>query len=142
MSRDRNVSAAIGVGVYAAVLGGAVIAVLLLPSSVFFGYWMFWMPVALLLALPFLLRKAEQSRIRDEIERTGGRVLNMRRQTSWSRLFDNVWGGTPYRNPWRGPKYRVEFVDLLGTRYVGICRTSLIYGVEWLNKEQLADATF
>jgi hypothetical protein len=83
-------------------------------------------PVLPLLALAALLplsRWAERSRIRKAVEAGGGRVLRLRRLPFWRQC----WSRSPYQ---ARPRYALEYADLLGRVRRGICRTSMLYGVE------------
>ena len=128
--RNPDTSAAVLVAIVAGMFLLSLIAVLALPAiPPFVGWVLLSLALVALLALPWLERAAERSRIRESIERTGGRGGHMKRLPFWQQDWTPV--GPLVK---RGPKYAVEYVDLHGTRHAGVCRTSFIYGVEWLDK--------
>ena len=120
------------IGLYAAALAICVGLAFLLPGNFFTSRWFDLLPILALLGLPPMVRRAERSRIRAAVEGEGGRIVRLKRlpfwkQELWRRLsFGYQWG-------WPGPKYEVEFVDLLGRNHHGLCRSSFYRGITWLN---------
>ena len=130
---DRNVnSVAILVALWCALMLVCLMVVLLYPGNISFNGWLgaLWPVIALICLMP-LMRMAARSRIQHAIEQHGGRVLRIRQLPFWRQenleAFHLSWA-------WRGAKYEVEFVDLLGCQHRAICRSSLLHGVEWLTQ--------
>jgi hypothetical protein len=67
------------------------------------------------------ISSANRMRIRTTISRHGGQVRVIRRA-----LFGPGW----LEND-RLPVYRVEYVDNVGAKWVGYCKTSVLSGVYW-----------
>jgi hypothetical protein len=130
-NRNQDVSAAVAVAIWSGLMLVCLSVVLFYPGTISTPRWLRTATWGLALSgLPLLLRCAERSRIRNAVERTGGRVVRLRRLPFWrqdwfERFLLKQWS-------YRGPKYEVEFVDVLGRSHRAICRTSLLRGVEWL----------
>jgi hypothetical protein len=127
---DRNPNANTGIllGAYAIAMVICVGLAFLLPGNFYTSKWLHGLPIVAAMGVLPMMRWAERSRIRNAIENEGGRILWMKRLPFWRQ--DN-WTRKPGWS--RGPKYEVEFVDLLGAAHRGLCRSSFIYGMTWLN---------
>lgn len=128
--RNVNNSVAIMIALWCALMLVCLMVVLLYPRQISFGRWAgaIWPLVAIVILIP-LMRLAARNRIRHAVEQRGGRVLRMRRLPWWRQ---EILEGLNLGWAWRGPKYEVEFMDLLGIEHRAICRSSLLHGVEWL----------
>lgn len=134
MSERENLAA----GIYAALIAGLVLlclaGALVLPPSVFSGKWLgVFAIVALVIGVPWLLRLAHRSRIREAVERNGGRVVRIRRLPFWDQDYHKY-------SFFLGLRYEVRYVDLLGTSHHAICRSGFFRGVDWVADEVSADS--
>ena len=126
MSEREN----LGAGIYAALSAFVVLACLIgafvLPPSLVNGKWLGVVAlVGFFVGIPVLLRLAHHSRIRDAVERLGGTVLCIKKLPFWDQPY------TRY-SFFLGIRYRVEYVDLMGTTHWALCKSGFFQGVEWL----------
>ena len=85
--------------------------------------WGIGLLVPSLIGLAAMLRLAERARIRKAVEAGGGRVLRLRRLPFWRQ----GWTLSLQRSR---ADYAIEYVGPMGAIRRGLCRTSMIHGVE------------
>ncbi len=129
-SRNPDTSSAVLIGLTSFTVLICFIGAFLLPESLFAAGWFrricFGLFVAGFVLTPWLFRLAERSRIREFIAEQGGAVLEMRRLPFWKQddwLYPRGWF-------WRGAKYHVRFVDLLGLEHRALFRSSFGGGIQ------------
>jgi hypothetical protein len=126
MSEREN----LGAGIYAALSAFVVLICLIgafvLPPSISNGKWL---GIAALggffVGIPVLLRFAHRSRIRDAVHQLGGTVLRMKKLPFWDHPHMRY-------SFFLGVRYRVDYVDLMGTTHRALCNSGFFEGVEWL----------
>ena len=126
MSERENLGAGIYATLSVLVVLFCLIGALVLPPSLFTGKWPGLLALfGLFVGVPVLLRFAHRSRIRDAVADLGGTVLRLKKLPFWKQPH------TRYAF-FLGTRYRVEYVDLLGTRHEALCNSGFFQGVEWL----------
>jgi|GEM_PF-2025845 len=93
--------------------------------------WWLLGPVLLIVAVPWLSRIADRSRIRHAVAEMGCGVLVVRRWPFSKNGWDNgdgLWA-----------TYDVVFRDATGTYHLATCRTGLLWAVQWVGDDFYPD---
>ena len=125
MSEREN----LGAGIYAALstllVLICVIGAFFLPPSITGSKWLGLSAlVGYFVFLPVLLRLAHRSRIHDAVMELGGTVVRIKKLPFWNQPCYDAF--------FLGLKYRVEYVDLLGSKHTALCKSGFFQGVVWL----------
>ncbi len=126
MSDREKLGAGIYAGLSAFLVLICLIGAFLLPPSFLAAKW----PAVLaatgfFIGIPVLLRLAHRSRIREAVGKIGGTVIRIKKLPFWQQ---------PYTRHafFRGVRFTVEYIDLLGTNHRALCNSGFFQGVEWL----------
>ena len=130
--RNPDLVASIMVAVSCLLVAACLAVVLLTPGEWFPGRRAGLIAALLFVfGIPILLRVAERSRIRAAVREKLGTVVRLRRLPFWRQGWDFYFYSTV------APKYEVIFSDFDGHEFRGLCRSSFLHGVDWLQMEPL-----
>ena len=91
------------------------------------GPWLLG-PVLLFVAVPFLSRIADRSRVGHAVGEMGGELLALRRWRFWEDDLDRHW-----------TTYDVVFRDRAGAFHLATCRTGMLWAVQWVGDAAFED---
>lgn len=125
MSDRGDLGAGIYAGLMALVMLVAFLGAFFLPSSFSASKWLGIFALAgYFIVAPLLLRLAHRDRIRDAVEKMGGRLLNIKKLPFWRQSY-------PRYAFFLGVQYRVDYLAEDGLKHRAICNSGFFQGVEW-----------